>query len=95
MIDDLLTSESFQVVFPVGHNSSTSCVSITITNDTDLEGDHDFSVAISSAGTAPYAVIGSPSNASVTIIDKAGKFDIKIHLYLAPLFPLQEIKLQR
>ena len=82
MIDDLLTSESFQVVFPVGHNSSTSCVSITITNDTDLEGDHDFSVAISSAGTAPYAVIGSPSNA---IIDKAGKFDIKIHLYLAPL----------
>jgi hypothetical protein len=57
------------VVFPVGYNSSTGCTSIPVTSDAELEEDETFTITITSAGTAPYAVVVIPSIASVTIID--------------------------
>ena len=69
MSDDVSLPEPFQVVFSVGQTTSTSCTTISITSDTESEGDQSFTVAISSAGTAPYATVGSPSVTLVTITD--------------------------
>ena len=56
-------------MFPVSYNSSTGCTSIPVTSDTELEEDETFTITITSAGTAPYAVVVIPSIVSVTIID--------------------------
>ena len=65
--DDVSLPEPFQVVFSVGQTTSTSCTTISITSDTESEGDQSFTVTISSAGTAPYARILNPSVATVII----------------------------
>ena len=61
--------DPLRVVFPVGSNASTGCVSIPVTNDSELEEDERFTITITSAGTPPYAVVAVPSVASVTIVD--------------------------
>ena len=52
-------------MFPIDHPDT-----ISITNDTEMEDDHDFNVLITSAGFVPYASIGTPALATVTISEK-------------------------
>ena len=70
--DDISLPDPLQVVFSVGQNTSTGCITITITRDEEFEEDHYFTVSITSAGTVPYAVVGSPAVARVTILDDDG-----------------------
>ena len=58
------------MVFNVG-DPATLCVPVTIIDDTVLEGDHDFSVFISSVGTS--AMIGTPDTTVITITDNECK----------------------
>ena len=67
--DTDLTNPELQLVFPVGHSNSTNCIDIPITSDTELEGDHEFTVEITGAGSTPYASLGSPVVTTVTIED--------------------------
>ena len=70
MADDTgLTNPVFQLVFPVGHLSQTYCIDIPITSDTELEDNHEFTVEITGAGSAPHATLGSPVVTTVTIED--------------------------
>ena len=58
--------------YPVGTQGMTSCTHITIINDTELEGDHDFYIEISNISSLSNASIGTPSVATVTIHDDEG-----------------------
>ena len=70
MADDTdLANSEFQLVFPVGHPTPTNCIDIPITSDTELEDNHEFTVEITGAGSAPYATLGSPVVTTVTIED--------------------------
>ena len=46
----------------------TSCVNISILQDLDLEGDHEFGVEMTSA-TPSVVMVGIPSEETVTILD--------------------------
>ena len=55
-------------------NSATGamvCATVTLSDDTILEGAETFTVAITDSGGA---VLGSPSNATVTINDNDGQY---------------------
>ena len=69
MEDTELMSRNISLTFLDGSTNQTQCVSIPITNDTFLEGDHNFTIDIISAGSPPHAEIGAQSNAAVTIQD--------------------------
>lgn len=64
------------VTFAAGTTSDTTeCVFITTIDDTDLEGEHEFTVSAVSASpvTEPnIVVIGAPSNITVTLLDNEG-----------------------
>ena len=47
---------------------ATSCVNISILQDMVLEGDHNFSVVVTSA-TPSVVMVGVPSEGTVTILD--------------------------
>ena len=70
--DDISLPDPLQVVFSVGQTESTGCIDVPITSDTELEGDHDFTVTITSAGSAPHAIIGDVFISSITIDDDEG-----------------------
>ena len=70
MSDDVSLPELFEVVFTVGQTTSTSCITINITSDTESEVDESFTISITSAGTAPYSRIVNPFIATVIIQDK-------------------------
>lgn len=57
------------MVFSVGQNTSTSCITIAITNDERIEGDQNFTVSIT---TAESAAVETPSVVIVTVIDDDG-----------------------
>ena len=67
--DTGLGNPQFQVVFPIGHPTQTYCTDIPITSDTELEDNHEFTVEITGAGSAPFAILGTPVITTVTIID--------------------------
>lgn len=69
LADDVSLPDSFQVVFSAGESTPTKCITIPIARDEEIEGNHNFTISISSAGTVPYAVVGSPAVATVIIID--------------------------
>ena len=56
-----------QLTFIAGGPNTPLCVTFGIMNDTVLEGDHDFTVTITDVG--PFAMIGTPSISTVTIVD--------------------------
>ena len=61
------------VTFSVG-GSTTACSQFTITNDQELEGDHDFAVEITGINSmAPFAMIGTLSTTTVVITDDESK----------------------
>ena len=55
--------------YPVATQEMTS---VSVINDLELEGDHDFRIEISNISTLSNASIGSPSVATVTIHDDEG-----------------------
>ena len=58
-----------QATFPTSSvEGSTSCVDIRILQDLVLEGDHSFSVEVTSA-TPSLVMVGTPSEETVTILD--------------------------
>ena len=54
--DDIALLDPLQVVFSVSQTSSTGCITIPIINDEEVEGDEDFTLSITSAGSAPAGV---------------------------------------
>ena len=61
-----------QVTIPAGPTASSSvCVLIMATEDTQIEGDHGFTVSINQPSLSGVTV-GSPGSAVVTIIDNDG-----------------------
>lgn len=67
------------ILFPEGGNSSTLCSSFTIIDDTELEGNHEFTVAIMDISSdPPHAIIDDASTATiVTITDDECKWNLK------------------
>ena len=59
------------VVFPVGGPPSAMCATIDIQTDTELEGDHDFTVLIVNTNPGPphATVLSTSSTTAITIID--------------------------
>ena len=81
--DTLWDGSSLAIVFPVDTTEQVRCTSISITDDTVLEGEHDFSIAITSAGTSPYASIDpNASVTTVTIVDDEGENKARLHTFL-------------
>ena len=67
-------SSNYAMEFPVGTPNHTLCSVFYIVDDTLLEGDHQFTVSVVSAGSGtPHAVIADPSTTTVTIEDDEGK----------------------
>ena len=58
------------MVFPVGSPSQV-CANVTIVDDDDLEGDHNFAVFISDPGS--FAMTGTPQTTVITISDNESK----------------------
>ena len=69
LFEDFIPPEALTVV---GAQENTSCTHISIINDTELEGHHDFCVEISNISTSGSASIGAPSVATITILDDEG-----------------------
>ena len=67
--DTGLTAGIITLIFPDGSSDQILFICIPITNDTVLEGDHDFTVAIIDAGSSPHAEVAEPSSTTVTIED--------------------------
>ena len=78
--DDISLPDPFEVVLSVGQTESTGCIDVPITSDTELEGDHDFTVTITSAGSVPHASIGDVFISSITIDDDEGDKYFLFHL---------------
>jgi len=61
------------VVFPVGV-ASTACFYVTIVDDNELEGDHDFTVEITGISSgSPHAMVDAASTTTITITDDDGE----------------------
>ena len=73
MSDTDLAMANFSLTFPDGTNETIRCTTVPIRNDTELEGDHAFTVDIVSAGSPPHAIVGALSTATVTIEDDESK----------------------
>ena len=56
----------------------TSCVNISILQDLDLEGDHEFDIEVTSA-TPSVVMVGMPSEETVTILDDESRCTVCIH----------------
>ena len=70
--DDYEVPASFEIVFFTDSTEGIEeCVTIVITDDDVLEGDHDFHVFL--VNTWPPVTIGDPSSATVTIEDNESK----------------------
>ena len=77
--DDFTVPNPLQVTIPAGPTPSSSvCVLIMATEDTQIEGDHGFTVSIIQPSLS-VVTVGSPGSAVVTITDNDGMY-IK-HIY--------------
>ena len=56
-------------MFPVTPTLETLCLNIPITRDDELEGDHEFTLIITSVGSGPYAVIAAHSSIATVVIE--------------------------
>jgi hypothetical protein len=79
-IDDTeLLAAEFTLVFPAGSTNGTRCTSIPITDDELLEGNHEFTVTLTGAGS--HASIDTLSSVTtVTIIDDENMATITLGL---------------
>ena len=63
----------------MGPPTDSECVTFTILDDTELEGDHDFEVTITNPGE--FAALGTPSLTTVTIDDDEREFIVTVKGY--------------
>ena len=74
-----------QATFPISSmEGSTSCVDINILQDMVLEGDHSFSVEVTSA-TPSVVMVGTPREGTVTILDDESMPPITASDYMVKL----------
>lgn len=73
--DDFTVPSPFTVVFTAGPNN-TACGNISIVNDNEVEGDHQFAVEIVDVGE--FASIEDPSLITVVIKDDEGTHACKV-----------------
>ena len=67
--EDFISPVPATVVFPEDGTSSTVCSNFIIQTDTELEGDHDFTVAIMDISPgSPHAMIDAASSTTTVII---------------------------
>ena len=72
--------DPLQVTIPAGPiPSSPACVLIMATEDTQIEGDHGFTVSINQPSLSGV-IVGSPGSAAVTIIDNDGMFQLGMNI---------------
>ena len=71
---DYSVPDPLEVTFMDGStfNGTTSCATITIIDDFVLEGDHSFTVGITS--TNPDVTTAMPSSSAVNILDNEGMY---------------------
>ena len=81
VLDDTeFNSVLFSLTFPDTSNDQTLCAPIPIMSDEELEGLHDFTVAIISAGSPPHATINPLSTTTtVVIVDDERKLFLGVH----------------
>ena len=65
--EDFQSPSPLEVIFNVASPAVPLCVTFDILDDSDLEGDHSFTVQIT--GVGPAAVIASPDTTTVIIDD--------------------------
>ena len=71
---DFTVPDPLQVTIPAGPiPSSPVCIPIMATEDTQIEGDHGFTVSINQPSLS-VVIVGSPGSAVVTITDNDGVF---------------------
>ena len=79
--DDFTVPNPLQVTIPAGPTpSSPVCVLIMATEDTQIEGDHGFTVSIIQPPLSGVTV-GSPGSAVVTITDNDSMYTHIAHLW--------------
>ena len=72
---------SLQATFPTNSiEGESSCVDIDILQDMVLEGDHSFSVVVTSA-TPSVVMVGMPSEETVTILDDESMYVRRLILF--------------
>jgi len=76
---DYSATDPLSITFPAvsSVNGATACANVTIIDDDALEGNHSFTVTVSSLELSPGGVysgleIGTPSSATINIIDNDG-----------------------
>ena len=81
VLDDTeFNSVLFSLTFPDTSNDQTLCAPIPIMSDKELEGFHDFTVTIISAGSPPHATINPLSNTTtVVIVDDERELFLGVH----------------
>ena len=65
--EDYTEPSEFTVVFPSGTSSNVTTM-INTTDDSAVEGDHNFTVSIINS-SIPLVTVGTPSSMTVTIMD--------------------------
>ena len=71
--DDYVVPVPFEVTFDIMSTSgSLACINISIPQDSALEGDHEFTVQLSTL-SPDVVTIGSPANVEVVIADDESK----------------------
>ena len=75
--DTELINSSIPLTFPDGSTNQSRCTSIPIRDDSALEGNHAFTVEITSAGCSPHAAVNATSSTTtVTIQDDESKLPL-------------------
>ena len=86
--DTELPAAELTLVFPAGSTNGTRCSSIPITDDELLEGNHEFTVTLTGAGS--HASIDTLSSVTtVTIIDDESESESSAELNSKLYLPLQ------
>ena len=71
--DDYILPDTFEATFTVGSMlGDTACSAVTIVDDVDLEGTHDFSVQISGTTPSGSQIMTSANFTTVEIEDNDG-----------------------
>ena len=81
----------FEINFSPGPIPDTQCATITILDDSQVEGDHEFEVEITDPGHEDVDT-GSQSTTTVTIMDDDGGFyrEVVIVVYIYVAVPRQD-----
>ena len=84
---ELPSPPELSLVFPASTFDQQRCVEIPIASDTLLEGDHEFTIVINSAGSAPHALLNQLSSVTtVTIFDDDSEYIHTVYCWMCTVF---------